>query len=127
MGRAADSLERTCGALEQESRPSWRAHPDFSRRRLGQTGSRAQPSILNSSAGDRRTHHLSLRANRHGLEHAPEVTFMADEDEALKRIRAIAAGNGERAERARLLAETVRSLGNYRWTGIYDVGSEFVS
>jgi len=52
---------------------------------------------------------------------------MADEDEALKRIRAIAAGKGERAERAKLLAETVRSLGNYRWTGIYDVGRELVS
>lgn len=32
-----------------------------------------------------------------------------------------------RAERAKQLAETVRSLGNYRWTGVYDVGSEVVS
>jgi len=29
--------------------------------------------------------------------------------------------------RAKQLAETVRSLGNYRWTGVYDVGSKLVS
>lgn len=37
------------------------------------------------------------------------------------------AGGGNRTERAKQLAEAVRSLGNYRWTGIYDVGSELVS
>jgi len=52
---------------------------------------------------------------------------MPSEDEALESIRAIARGNEERAERAKLFAETVRSLGNYRWTGVYDVGSELVS
>ena len=30
-------------------------------------------------------------------------------------------------ERAKQLAEAVRSLGNNRWTGIYDVGKEMVS
>lgn len=52
---------------------------------------------------------------------------MPGEDKSLKRIRAIAAQNGDRAERARQLAEAVRGTGNYRWTGVYDVGSELVS
>jgi len=52
---------------------------------------------------------------------------MTDEDEALKRIRAIVSGSGNRTERAKQLAEVVRSLGNYRWTGVYEVGSELVS
>ena len=47
--------------------------------------------------------------------------------ETLKRIRAIVAQGGDRCERAKQLAETVRSLGNYRWTGVYDVSSELVS
>ena len=47
--------------------------------------------------------------------------------EALLRIRAIATARGDRIERARQLAEVVRGLRNYRWTGIYDVGKEMVS
>lgn len=52
---------------------------------------------------------------------------MSGAEATLERIRAIVARSGDRAERARELAETVRSLGNYRWTGVYDVGSETVS
>lgn len=52
---------------------------------------------------------------------------LTGQDATLKRIRAIVARSGNRAERARELAETVRSLGNYRWTGVYDVGRETVS
>jgi putative methionine-R-sulfoxide reductase with GAF domain len=52
---------------------------------------------------------------------------MGSAEETLKRIRAIAAGSGDRTERAKQLAEAVRGTGNYRWTGIYDVGSEMVS
>lgn len=48
-------------------------------------------------------------------------------EETLKRIRSILAGGRDRVERAKQLAEAVRSLGNYRWTGVYDVGSELVS
>jgi GAF domain-containing protein len=48
-------------------------------------------------------------------------------EETLKRIGSIVAGSGDRAERARRIAEMVRSLGNYRWAGVYDVGSEMVS
>ena len=49
---------------------------------------------------------------------------MSAADEPLKHIRAILASGGARAERAKQLAETVRSVGDYRWTGVYDVGSE---
>src|SRR5262245_58002642 len=52
---------------------------------------------------------------------------MRGTEDALKRIGAIVAGAGDRLERAKQLAEMVRSLGNYRWTGVYDVGSELVS
>ena len=52
---------------------------------------------------------------------------MSGEQEVLKRIREIAAANGDRTERARKLAEAIRNLGNYRWTGVYDVGSKMVS
>jgi GAF domain-containing protein len=47
--------------------------------------------------------------------------------ETLLRIRAIATGRGDRIERARQLAEVVRGLRDYRWTGVYDVGKEMVS
>jgi putative methionine-R-sulfoxide reductase with GAF domain len=47
--------------------------------------------------------------------------------ETLKRIRSIVTGRGDRIERARQLAKAVRSLGNYRWTGVYDVGEETVT
>ena len=52
---------------------------------------------------------------------------MSHTDETLKRIRSVVAGSGDRTERAKQLAEVVRSLGNYRWTGVYDVGKEMVS
>jgi putative methionine-R-sulfoxide reductase with GAF domain len=48
-------------------------------------------------------------------------------EEALARIRGIVTARGYRIERARHLAELVRGLGNYRWTGAYDVGNEMVS
>jgi len=47
--------------------------------------------------------------------------------EALVRIRGIVTASGDRIERARHLAEVVRGLRNYRWTGVYDVGKEMVS
>lgn len=52
---------------------------------------------------------------------------MSGTEETLRRIRSIVAGGGGRIERAKHLAETVRSLGNYRWTGVYDVGTDLVS
>jgi putative methionine-R-sulfoxide reductase with GAF domain len=45
----------------------------------------------------------------------------------LNQIRAAAASGGDRAERARRLAELVRKLGDYRWVGVYDVDAENVS
>lgn len=48
-------------------------------------------------------------------------------EETLQRIRAIVSETGNRVARAKQLAEAVRSLGNYRWTGVYDVGSKVVS
>jgi len=42
-------------------------------------------------------------------------------------IRSAAAGGGQRVERAKRLAELIRTLGEYRWVGIYDVGDENVS
>jgi putative methionine-R-sulfoxide reductase with GAF domain len=52
---------------------------------------------------------------------------MIDRDETLKRIGSIVTARRDRTERAKQLAEAVRSLGNYRWTGVYDVGKEAVS
>lgn len=45
----------------------------------------------------------------------------------MKGIRTIVSGSEDRIERAKQLAEAVRCLGNYRWAGVYDVGSEMVS
>jgi len=48
-------------------------------------------------------------------------------DNTLNQIRSSAMGGGNRAEKAKHLAEGIRKLGNYRWVGIYDVGAEEVS
>ena len=48
-------------------------------------------------------------------------------DEALTKIRALVSSSVDRAQRAQQLAVAIRSLGNYRWVGIYDVGAELVS
>ena len=48
-------------------------------------------------------------------------------DNTLNQIRSTAASGGDRAERAKRLAELIRKLGDYRWVGIYDVGEENVS
>jgi GAF domain-containing protein len=48
-------------------------------------------------------------------------------DNTLNQIRSIAMGGGDRAEKAKRLAEMIRKLGDYRWVGIYDVGAETVS
>ena len=48
-------------------------------------------------------------------------------DNTLNQIRSTAASGGDRAERAKRLAEMIRKLGDYRWVGIYDVGAEVVS
>ena len=48
-------------------------------------------------------------------------------DNTLNQIRAAAATGGDRAERAKRLAELIRKLGEYRWVGVYDVGAENVS
>jgi L-methionine (R)-S-oxide reductase len=48
-------------------------------------------------------------------------------DNTLNQIRSTAASGGDRAERAKRLAELIRKLGEYRWVGIYDVGAESVS
>lgn len=45
----------------------------------------------------------------------------------LNQIRSTAMGGGNRAERAKHIAEGIRRLGNYRWVGIYDIGAEEVS
>ena len=52
---------------------------------------------------------------------------MSGTDETLKRIRSIVTGRGSRVEKARQVADVVRSLGNYPWVGVYDVGKEMVS
>lgn len=52
---------------------------------------------------------------------------MSGEEAMLEQIRAIVSRSGDRTARARELAEVVRSLGNYRWTGVYDVGHDTVS
>ena len=52
---------------------------------------------------------------------------MKGTEEIVKHIRSIVAGKEVRSEKAKQLAEAVRSLGSYRWTGVYDVGNEMVS
>lgn len=45
----------------------------------------------------------------------------------LNQIRMIAAGADDRTRKAKRLAEMIQKLGDYRWVGVYDVGSELVS
>jgi L-methionine (R)-S-oxide reductase len=45
----------------------------------------------------------------------------------LGQIRSVAAGSDDRAARAKRLAELIRTLGEYRWVGVYDVTAEQVS
>ncbi len=45
----------------------------------------------------------------------------------LGQIRSTAAGSDDRAVRAKRLAELIRTLGEYRWVGVYDVTAEQVS
>lgn len=52
---------------------------------------------------------------------------MSRTEEILERIRSMVTGTDARSEKAKQLAEAVRGLGNYRWTGVYDVGDEMVS
>jgi GAF domain-containing protein len=48
-------------------------------------------------------------------------------DNMLNQVRSIAMGGDDRAVKAQRLAELIRKLGDYRWVGIYDVGSENVA
>lgn len=48
-------------------------------------------------------------------------------DNTLNQIRTTAASGGDRAERAKRLADLIRKLGEYRWVGVYDVGADNVS
>ncbi|MFZ3200240.1 MAG: GAF domain-containing protein [Candidatus Acidiferrales bacterium] len=45
----------------------------------------------------------------------------------LNQIRSTAMGGGDRAEKAKRLADLIRKLGEYRWVGVYDVGADLVS
>jgi L-methionine (R)-S-oxide reductase len=45
----------------------------------------------------------------------------------LGQIRSTAAGSDDRTVRAKRLAELIRTLGEYRWVGVYDVTAEQVS
>jgi putative methionine-R-sulfoxide reductase with GAF domain len=45
----------------------------------------------------------------------------------LSQILMLAAGGDDRTIKAKRLAEMVQKLGEYRWVGIYDVGSETAS
>lgn len=48
-------------------------------------------------------------------------------DNTLNQIRSIAASGDDRSAKAKRLAERIQKLGDYRWVGVYDVGSEIVS
>lgn len=48
-------------------------------------------------------------------------------DNVLNEIRSIAASGNDRVAKAKRLAERIQVLGQYRWVGIYEVGSELVS
>ena len=43
------------------------------------------------------------------------------------KIRSLAAGAGNRCDSAAQIAEIIRSIGPYRWAGLYDVTDEMVS
>ena len=45
----------------------------------------------------------------------------------LGQIRSVAAGSDDRTIKAKRLAELIRTLGEYRWVGVYDVTTEQVS
>jgi L-methionine (R)-S-oxide reductase len=45
----------------------------------------------------------------------------------LGQIRSVAAGSDDRAIKAKRLADLIRTLGEYRWVGVYDVTAEQVS
>jgi L-methionine (R)-S-oxide reductase len=45
----------------------------------------------------------------------------------LNQILMTAAGSDDRSVKAKRLAELIQKLGEYRWVGIYDVGTETVS
>lgn len=45
----------------------------------------------------------------------------------INQIRLLAAGADDRAAKAKRLAERIRTLGEYRWVGVYDVGAESVN
>jgi GAF domain-containing protein len=44
-------------------------------------------------------------------------------DDVLKELRSIAAGPGERSQRARRAAEAIGNARGYRWVGVYDVAA----
>lgn len=48
-------------------------------------------------------------------------------EDALNKIRSLVSSRDSRVARAQQLAEVIRSLRDYRWTGVYDVGPQFVS
>jgi L-methionine (R)-S-oxide reductase len=48
-------------------------------------------------------------------------------DNVLNEIRSMAVSGNDRVAKAKRLAERIQVLGQYRWVGIYDVGSENVS
>src|SRR5580700_5302988 len=83
MGRAADSLERTLGALEPKSRPAGRQDSGVSHRRLGEPGFGTQLSLRNDAPRDRATRDIPFRADRDGLEHAPAAVPLASTPRAL--------------------------------------------
>jgi L-methionine (R)-S-oxide reductase len=48
-------------------------------------------------------------------------------DNTLNQVRSIAMGGDDRTAKAKRLAELIRKLGDHRWVGIYDIGSERVA
>jgi L-methionine (R)-S-oxide reductase len=49
------------------------------------------------------------------------------ERELFARIRNVLAGGSDRVRKARLVADSIRLAGDYRWVGIYDAGSEEIA
>jgi hypothetical protein len=77
MGRAADSLERTCHPLEPKSRSARRKDSELSRRGFGEASSGARLFLRNVVPRNRATHDLPLRPDRNGLEHVANAIRIA--------------------------------------------------
>jgi putative methionine-R-sulfoxide reductase with GAF domain len=102
------------------SSPEWMRIDDFTEECRNGTEARRRKGRIKIRLG------LNAHPSRRKLLYSG--AFQMGETKNIRvQIHSIVAREGERAEKARRLAEAVRGLGGYRWVGVYDVGDEMVS